>query len=323
MELARSCDASKPRRLSLRREGVITTHVNWKLCLGLAALTAVISGCDRQPRNETAEARSVYSVTGSVVEVRMAEKYVEIKHEKIPGYMAAMTMPFDVKDTNELAGLGPGDRVIFQMIVQTNDAWIENIRITEKSLKGIPTSGPFRLVREVEPLAVGDTLPEYHFTNELGLAVSTAQFKGKALVLAFVFTRCPYPTFCPLTVGNLADTQRRLKAMTNGPTNWHLLAISIDPEYDTPAVLHEYAQKFSYDPKSWSFLTGELIDVTALAEQFGMTFWHEDGNQLPSHNLRTVVVDANGKVQSIVPGNTWQPADLVKGVVKAAAAKSE
>jgi protein SCO1/2 len=235
--------------------------------------------------------------------------------------MRAMTMPFDVKDTNELAGLDPGDRVIFKMIVRPAEAWIENIRVTEKSIKGIPTSGPFRLVKEVDPLAVGDPLPEYHFTNELGEVVSTTQFKGKAVVLVFVFTRCPYPTFCPLTVGNLADTQRRLKALTNGPANWQLLAVSIDPLHDTPPVLREYAQRYSYDPKTWSFLTGDLVETTALAEQFGMTFWHEAGNQLPSHNLRTVVVDATGKIQSIVGGNTWTVEDLVTGVVKAAAAK--
>lgn len=306
---------------------VLIARVNWKSCLGLAAIAALLFACDSRPKTESSptptETRDVYSVTGIVVEVQAAEKYVEIQHEKIPGYMAAMTMPFDVKDTNELTGLGEGDKVVFKMIVLTNDAWIENIRVTEKSIKGIPTTGPFRLVREVEPLEVGDALPEYHFTNELGKAVSTTQFKGQALVLVFVFTRCPYPTFCPLTVGNLADTQRRLKAMTNGPTNWHILAVSIDPEYDTPAVLHEYAERYNYDPKSWSFLTGKLIDVTALAEQFGMTFWHENGNQLPTHNLRTVVVDANGKIQSIVAGNKWMVDDLIKGVVKAATAISE
>jgi protein SCO1/2 len=304
--------------------------MNWKLPLGLLVIGVLLAGCEKpeSAQSPTAPAsisppREIYSVTGNVVEVNAPEKYVEIKHEKIPGYMAAMTMPFDVRDTNELNGLNAGDKVVFQMLVLTNDTWIENIRVTEKAIQGIPTKGPFRLVRDVEPLEVGDPLPEYHFTNQLGEAVSTTEFKGKALVLVFVFTRCPVPTFCPLTVGNLADTQRRLKAMTNGPTNWHILAVSIDPEHDTPAVLREYAERFNYDPKSWSFLTGELIEVTALAEQFGMTFWHENGEQLPSHNLRTVMVDANGKVQSIVMGNKWTVDDLIKGVVKACTARPD
>lgn len=303
--------------------------MNWKFCFGLAALAAVFVGCDRQPRIVTtaraastnSAPRQVFQVKGTVVEVQAADKSVEIQHEDIPGYMKAMTMPFDVKNTNELTGLGAGDKVTFQMIVLTNDAWIENIRVTQKSVKGAPTRGPFRVVRDVEPLEVGDPMPEYHFTNELGQAVSTTQFKGKAVVVSFLFTRCPYPTFCPLLAGNLADTQRRLNAMTNGPTNWQILAVSIDPDHDTPAVLREYAQRYSYNPSTWSFLTGDLVDITALGEQFGMTFWHENGSQLPTHNLRTVVVDATGKIQSIVAGNKWTTDELVKGVVKAASAK--
>ena len=307
---------------------MLIAAVNWKLCFALAALAAVFAACDNRPRIAAAEPaptnvapRQVYQVNGTVIEVQAAEKTVEIQHEEIPGYMKAMTMPFEVKNTNELSSLGAGDKVTFQMIVLTNDAWIENIRVTEKSVKGAPTHGPFRVVREVEPLKVGDALPEYHFTNELGQAVSTTQFKGKAVVISFLFTRCPYPTFCPLIAGNLAAAQRRLTALTNGPTNWQILALTIDPDHDTPAVLREYGQRFSYDPKSWSFLTGDLVDITAFAEQFELTFWHENGNQLPTHNLRTIVVDANGKIQSIVAGNKWTVDELVTGVVKAASAK--
>lgn len=306
---------------------MLITVVNWKLCPVLL-LAAVVAGCDARPHianaapaPTNAAPRQTYQVNGTVIEVQPAEKSVEIQHEDIPGYMQAMTMPFDVKNTNELTGLGPGDRVKFRLIVTTNDAWIEDVHITEKSLSGVPTRGPFRLVRDVEPLNIGDALPEYHFTNELGQAVSTRQFKGDAVVLSFLFTRCPYPMYCPLTAGKLADLQRRLTGLTNGPANWHILAVSIDPDYDTPPVLQEYAKRYAYDPKTWSFLTGDLVDVTALAEQFGMTFWREGEKQLPSHNLRTVVINASGRVQSIVPGNQWTVDELVRGVVKAAAAK--
>ena len=316
-------------RLSWRCHLVLIDRVNWNLSFGLAAASVILAACDSHPPAQpptapattNAAPRQVFRVIGTVIEVQAAEKIVEIQHEEIPGYMKSMTMPFDVKNTNELTGLGTGDKVTFQMIVLTNDAWIENIRVTEKSMKGVPTHGAIRVVREVEPLKVGDALPEYHFTNELGQAVSTTQFKGKAVVISFLFTRCPYPTFCPLMAGNLATAQRRLTALTNGPTNWQLLALTIDPGHDTPAVLREYGERFSYDPKSWSFLTGDLVDITALAEQFEMTFWHENGNQLPTHNLRTVVVDANGRIQSIVAGNKWTVDELVTGVVKAASAR--
>ena len=109
--------------------------------------------------------------------------------------------------------------------------------------------------------------------------------------------------------------------MTNGPTNWQLLAVTIDPQYDTPAVLREYAQRYNYDPAKWSFLTGDLAEITAFGEQFGLKFERDARSGLPNHNLRTVVVDANGKIQSIVSGNEWTVEELVRGVVKAASAQ--
>ena len=149
--------------------------------------------------------------------MRPGDKEVEIKHEEIPGYLPAMTMPFEVRDTNELAGLEVGDAVSFRMIVTDTEGWIEAIRkIAAPATNALPTTGPFRLVRDVEPLNIGDPLPEYHFTNQLGQAVSTSQFKGKAVAITFLFTRCPFPTFCPLMANQFAEAQEKLKA-ADGP----------------------------------------------------------------------------------------------------------
>jgi protein SCO1 len=273
------------------------------------------------PNSRTAPANTnqqVYQVKGTVIEVLPKEKTVKIKHEEIPGYMPAMTMPFDVKNTNELAGLEAGDAVSFRMIVTGKEGWIDQIRklgVAERN--NLPTTGPFRLVRDVEPLNVGDLMPEYRFTNQLGQAVNTAQFKGQALAITFLFTRCPFPTFCPLMANNFAEAQKKLLAMTNGPTNWHLLTISFDPQFDTPAVLKSYAEFHGYDPRHWTFATGALIDITAIGEQFGLAFWHDETGGI-SHNLRTVVVDARGRVQKMFVGNKWTSDELVEEMVKAA-----
>src|SRR5215472_12146755 len=122
----------------------------------------------RQVRNPNTN-QQVFQVTGVVQVVRPRQKEIEIKHEAVPGYMPAMTMPFDVKDTNELAGLAPGDSIAFRMLVTDTDGWIDQIRkMAASTTNSPPTTGPFRLVRDVEPLGIGDTLPEYHFTNQLG-----------------------------------------------------------------------------------------------------------------------------------------------------------
>ncbi len=262
-----------------------------------------------------------YSVTGMVVSLQPIEKQVVVKHEKIPGYMMAMTMPFQVQDTNELTGLIPGQEITFTMIVTGDDAWIENIQKTGKAENLLPAGAGIRIAREVEPLEIGDPLPDYPFVNEMGQTTRLGQFRGNALVLSFLFTRCPLPNFCPLTAKKLAELQGRLAARPGGPTNWHILAITIDPAFDAPERLKQFGEAHGYQPEHWTFLTGELIDITALAEQFGLLFWTEGGTV--SHNLRTVVVDARGLIRTNLIGNEWDVASLEREVVRAAAADSK
>ncbi len=298
----------------------------WLFAVALVAQLFLAVSCGRKSEQAVLPATNkagvqtnvqIFQVKGTVIELKLDEKTVRIKHEAIPGYMPAMTMPFEVKDAHELDKLEAGDVVSFRMIVTEKDAWIDQIqKLNRPANTNLPMAGPFRLVREAEPLNIGDLLPDYRFTNQLGAPVHLHQFRGQALAITFLFTRCPYPTFCPLMAGNFAEVQQKLLAMPNGPTNWHLLTISFDPEFDTPAVLKNYAERYRYDPQHWSFLTGELIDITAVAEQVGMTFWH-DGDGI-SHNLRTVVIDASGRVQKIFSGNKWTSDELVAEMVKAA-----
>jgi len=117
---------------------------------------------------------------------------------------------------------------------------------------------------------------------------------------------------------NFAETQRKLLALAAGPTNWHLLTISFDPAFDTPAVLKAYGETHGADPRRWTLATGALIDITAIGEQFGLTFWSADGGI--SHNLRTVVIDPAGRVRKIFIGNKWTSDELMAEVAKAARA---
>ena len=267
------------------------------------------------------EGRRTFQVKGVIKEISADRKQAKIEHENIPSYMEAMTMMFDVRDPRELEGLQPNDQVAFRMIVTQNDGWIDQVKKIG-TVPAAPANDPptFRRVREVEPLKVGDLLPEYHFTNELGKTVSLGDFKGQALAITFLFTRCPFPTFCPRMAGNFKETCNLLKEKSDAPNNWHLFSITIDPDFDTPAVLKEYARRYEYDPAKWNFLTGENIDITAIAEQVGMLYWRPDPKQAAgiSHNLRTVVIDANGRVQKILPENKWEPPELVEELIKAA-----
>jgi protein SCO1/2 len=252
-----------------------------------------------------------------VTALRPLEQEVVVEHQEIPGFMMAMTMPFTVRETNELTGLIPGEEIAFKLIVTDNDAWIEDIKKTGTAKNILPKNAGIRIARDVDPLEIGDALPEYHFVNEQGQSISLSQFRGNALVLSFLFTRCPLPQFCPLTAKKLAETQDQLSELPGGPTNWHILALSIDPEFDTPERLRQFGETYGYDPERWSLLTGDLIDITALAEQFGLLFWTEDGTI--NHNLRTVVVGADGTIRTNIIGNEWRVNDLVQQVREAAA----
>jgi len=295
-----------------------------RVILVLMLSMLVMTSCKRSPETKAGGSapqstnQKSFQVKGVVISIKPKEKSIEIKHEAIPDYMPAMTMPFDVKDTNELTGLHPGDSVLFRMLVTDTDGWIDQIRkITGQGSNSVPSSSPVRLLREVEPLKVGDLLPDYHFTNQFAQPISTSQFKGKALAITFIFTRCPFPTFCPLMANRFGEAQQKILAMPNAPANWQLLTISFDPDFDTPAVLKAYGETHQYNPAHSSFATGALTDITALAEQIGLTFWR-DGTGSINHNLRTIVVGADGTLRKILLGNQWSSDELVEEIVKAA-----
>jgi protein SCO1/2 len=299
------------------------------LCILAAGALLFAASCTREPADNTPPAKApdtsgnstqVFQVKGVVVGLDADGRNVKIKHEEIPGYMGAMTMLFEARPTNELSGLTAGDAISFRMSVTETDGWIDQIQKLNATpvTNTLPTTGPVRVVRDVEPLNAGDMMPDYHFTNQLGQAVSLSQFRGQALAITFIFTRCPFPTFCPLMSRNFEEVQKKLLAQPGSPTNWHLLTITFDPEYDTPPRLKGYAKQYNADPSHWSFLTGALIDITAIAEQCGLLFWREGDGVNISHNLRTAVLDTQGRVQKILPENKWTGEELAAEISKAA-----
>lgn len=291
----------------------------------MLAAAVFCTGCGQAANRERAAATAsstnlqIFQVKGVVIEVLPHEKSVTIKHEEVPDYMPAMTMPFEVRDTNELAGIEAGDPVTFRLLVTATEGWIDRLQKTGLKTNTPPTTGAFRAVRDVEPLIEGDVLPEYQFTNQLGKSFSTTNFRGQALAIEFLFTRCPLPNFCPLLANNFGGVQKQLLTLRNAPTNWHLLTISFDPEFDTPDVLTHYAESHEYDPAHWTFATGALMDITAIGEQFGLKFASEGGSI--SHNLRAVVVDGSGRVRKIFIGNEWKADELAVEILKASAVR--
>ena len=209
-----------------------------------AVVLAIATGCRSTPRPDPeaqvaapaevpaqpsppSESVQVFQVQGVIKEVRSEGRIAVIRHEEIPGYMAAMTMPFAVKDPKESAGLETGDQVTFRMTVTETDGWIDEIRVRAKGVPedAKPEVTPLRIVRDVEELQEGDLMPDYPLVTESRRAIRLHDFRGQVLGFTFIYTRCPYPTFCPRQSRQFAEAAAALKTKLPGPPKrWHLLA---------------------------------------------------------------------------------------------------
>lgn len=245
-----------------------------------------------------------FTVRGVVRETRPAKSQLIVKHEEIPGYMDAMTMPFKVRDPKILESVKPGDAITFQLHVTEEDHWIDGVKIVGV---GEPEA-PRKKVMDIAPFKPGDPLPELTFTDELGKPLRLQDYRGKALALTFIYTRCPLPNFCPLLSEKFRTVQKTLLADPAAPKNWQLLSVTIDPENDTAEVLQNYAKTQQADAAHWKFATGELRDITVLGLRSGLEFW-EGGSEI-THNLRTVVFDAQGRMRKVISENAWTPQEL-------------
>jgi len=263
----------------------------------------------RQSENRT------FSVRGVVQEIKPGDQAAVIRHDAIPGYMEAMTMPFDVKTSNELANVRPGDEIEFRLVVTSDDSWIERVKKTGRTM-ALAVSNAAPAVTTDASIAPRHPLMEYAFTNQLGQPVTLSSFRGQALAITFFFTRCPIPEYCPRLSKNFEEACAELKAMPNAPTNWHLLSVTIDPEFDTPAALRLYAKRYEHDPKHWSFLTGPKDRIVELARESGIAMQPDQG--LLTHNFRTLIVDPGGKLQMSFPISGDISDGIASELVKAA-----
>jgi protein SCO1/2 len=290
--------------------------MNPKLARSLAAITTTLilnTGCSpQQPTTPTPTQN--YTVTGVVQRIQPDGKTAIIQHDLIPNYMMAMTMPFSAQDTQTLSRIYPGDQITFTLHVTASDAWISNVMKTGRSFatqKNPPAPGELAFPEE---LSTGDPIPDCTLTNELGQAFQLHDLLGQPLALTFLFTRCPLPTYCPLLSDHFAETEKLLQSSTSH-TNYHLLTISFDPEFDTPEKLLNYASRYRKDTNHWTFATGDRTTVEQLGRQLGLLLFRETGTI--SHNLRTVVVKPNGTIHHVFRDNQWSPKDLTNALIQA------
>jgi len=163
--------------------------------------------------------------------------------------------------------------------------------------------------------APGDAVPDFKLHNQDGRAVHLAQFRGKALLVTFIYTRCPSPNFCPLVTHNFAVIDRQLAANPALYAKTHLLCVSFDPEHDTPARLRAYGAEYIGSDLfvHWDFAVPSEPELLEMAKFFdvGIT---PGPDETITHTLSTTLIDAHGKVAQFYPGNEWTPEQVIADV---------
>jgi protein SCO1/2 len=234
--------------------------------------------------------------------------------------MPAMTMELTVRDPNELKGIKGGDTVTFRILADDDKHWIDSIKVVALGKSTEPAS-PTKASHSSGELKRGDPIPDVALIGETGNEVWLSSFRGKALAITFIFTRCPLPDFCPLMGRNFASARRNLAADSNGPTNWQFLSISFDADFDKPAVLSRYAKNYRGEKADrWLFAAADAAALSHLAGPLDLMV-NRDGGSI-SHNLRTIVIDPSGRIHRQLDGNDWKADELVRAIREACASNA-
>jgi protein SCO1/2 len=280
----------------------------------------MLAGCHHADSNSASEAPQqfkTYPLRGKIVSTNPATGEVTIDHQAIPGFMEAMTMPYKLRDTRILGELHPGDLITADVLVsQTADAavFVDHFVVTGQAKPDYRPAVQFHVPQP------GDQVPDFRLVNEDGRRIHLGQFRGKALLVTFIYTRCPLPDFCPRVTHNFAVLEKSLAAYPKLYADTHLLCASFDPDGDTPERLKSYAETYmgSMAPRAfahWDFAVSSKPELRSMAEWFDVGLTREQDGTI-THTLSTALIGPDGKVIRFYPGNDWTPQEVMGDVTK-------
>jgi len=291
-------------------------------------IISIFSACQKTETSSapTPEAKR-FPFKGKVVSVNKAKNSATILHDEIPGYMDSMTMEFPIKDTWVMDELAPGAEIQAELVVNKGDFYLEHMGIVAAPKPGQPA--PPTAAEQAEKDLVGKVLPDFKLTNQDGKRISTNDFRGKALAITFIYTRCPLPNYCPLMSMHFSELAMNLQKRDDLKDKVRLLTVTFDPKNDTPEVLKKYgAGYYNKDVKPdfilWQFATGTEEDVRKIADFAGLAYQPDatDKTQI-IHSLRTIVISPEGKVTRIFAGNEWGTDQLLKELQSSLSAENK
>ena len=290
------------------------------LVLSLFACLSVIAGC-RNASSPAATENGVkqYKVRGVVVSTDPSKGQVMVDSEPIPGFMDAMTMPYTLKQPNIITELHPGDTITATLLASSDSDLLDQIVVIAQARADYKPPAMYR------PLNPGDPVPDFELLNQSGKLIHTAQFHGKVLLLTFIYTRCPLADFCPRMSRNFARLDKMLSADPNLYAKTHLLSVSFDPAYDTPAVLRSYGGAYTGNFTNetfqhWDFAAPPQTELANILKFFLLGATPEKDKTI-THSLSTVVITPEGRIYRWYPTNDWTPDQLFGDVKQLLASK--
>lgn len=290
--------------------------------LAVAAFACLAAGCGRAPApGDSAPAAAKapeserYALTGEILRLETERKVLIVRHDEIKGYMPAMTMEFLVSD-GDLALARPGQRIRADMIPSKDgDFRLERIWPDDRSIEARTiATGALQLRQDTHTRGknayreVGEGAPDFTLYDQEGRIVQGSRFRGRRIMLNFIFSRCPVPTMCPAATAKMITVQRL--AREAGVRDLELISITLDPANDTPGVLREYASVRGIDTSNFSFLTGPEGAIRDLLTQFGVITQLQ--GDILQHTLATLLIDPQGRIAHRTDGSQWEPQDFVR-----------
>ena len=291
--------------------------------LAFPLLALALAGCHASRPTQSEPAQNslykTYTLRGKVISTQPVTGEVTLAHEAIPGFMEAMTMPYKLRDPSILSELHPGDVITADLMVsQASDADVVVDHIVVVA-QGKPDYKPAIMYHVPTP---GDQVPDFALRNQDGRAIRMGDSRGKALLVTFIYTRCPLPNFCPLVTHNFAVIDKQLAAHPEIYARTHLLCVSFDLEHDTPERLRAYgAQYIGSEAKNafahWEFAVPKEPVLQEMAQYFDVGMTAGADNTI-NHTLSTTLIGRDGKVVRFYPGNEWTPEQVLEDVKRAA-----
>ena len=272
-----------------------------------------------------AQAAQQYQVTGMIVSVNPSARTFVASIQAIPNYMQAMTMPFEVRQADELRGLAPGVVVSFTLVVEPATSYATKLTVvryanTEQDpfsanrLKLLSELASPKRTGAVTAIPVGAPVPDFTLIDQRKRPVSLSSLRGTGVVANFIYTTCALPNFCLRLANNLGVLQQRFARQLGKDLT--LLTVTFDPVHDTPDVMATYAKQWKANADTWRFLTGPPADVERACALFGVHAFSNEG--LMDHSLHTVIIGRDGTLVANIEGNQFtatQLGDVVGGVL--------